>query len=79
MSKKVRLQLSEAERRSVFKALVDAQDRRVLVGRSRALVAERFSIPEYLVLAIEEEGIDATWPPLGRQAGLLRGLAAPRR
>jgi hypothetical protein len=44
--------------------LVAAQDQGVGVARSRRLVAERFSVPESLVRAIEEEGLDHEWPPL---------------
>jgi hypothetical protein len=61
----------EARRKEIFLALVEAQDRLVAaqdqgvgVARSRRLVAERFSVPESLVRAIEEEGLDHEWPPL---------------
>jgi hypothetical protein len=62
---------AEARRKEIFLALVEAQDRLVTsqdqgvgVARSRRLVAERFSVPETLVRAIEEEGLDQEWPPL---------------
>ena len=62
---------AEARRKEIFLALVEAQDRLVVsqdqgvgVARSRRLVAERFSVPETLVRAIEEEGLDQEWPPL---------------
>jgi hypothetical protein len=62
---------AEARRKEIFLALVEAQDRLVVaqdqgsgVARSRRLIAERFSVPESLVRAIEEEGLDHEWPPL---------------
>jgi hypothetical protein len=61
----------EALRKEIFLALVETQDqlmepqdRGVGVARSRRLVAERFSVTEVLVRAIEEEGLDHEWPPL---------------
>ena len=57
--------LSEDERRAVFLALVAAQDMGMGVVRSRKEVAERFGISDREVRRIEEECIDAEWPPLG--------------
>jgi hypothetical protein len=57
--------LSEAERREVFRALVEAQDQGMAVGQSRLAVAERFGVSEQQVLQIEQEGMAAEWPPLG--------------
>ncbi|HBI42439.1 MAG TPA: hypothetical protein DDY78_06205 [Planctomycetales bacterium] len=54
----------EALRKEIFLALVETQDKEVGVARSRRLVAERFSVTEILVRAIEEEGLDHEWPPL---------------
>jgi hypothetical protein len=54
----------EALRKEIFLALVETQDKEVGVARSRRVVAERFSVPESLVRAIEEEGLDHEWPPL---------------
>jgi hypothetical protein len=54
----------EALRKEIFLALVETQDKEVGVARSRRLVAERFSVTEVLVRAIEEEGLDHEWPPL---------------
>jgi hypothetical protein len=61
----------EALRKEIFLALVETQDQLmepqdqgVGVARSRRLVAERFSVTEVLVRAIEEEGLDHEWPPL---------------
>jgi hypothetical protein len=58
-------QLSEAERKRIFRTLVEAQDHKTPVAQSRRLVATRFRISESQVLAIEQEGLDCTWPPLG--------------
>ncbi len=55
---------AEARRKEIFMALVEAQDQEVGVARSRRLIAERYSVPETLVRAIEEEGLDHEWPPL---------------
>jgi hypothetical protein len=67
MSEPGRTPLPEYDRRRVFKALVDAQDRKVPVDRSRALIAARFGIHESQIPAIELEGIDGNWPPLDRR------------
>ena len=57
--------LSEEERKAVFLALVQAQDAGVGVVRSRKEVAERFGISDREVRWIEQEGLGASWPPLG--------------
>lgn len=57
--------LSEAERRALFLALVEAQDAGMDAGRSREVVAGRFGISPEEVRKIEREGIDGGWPPLG--------------
>jgi hypothetical protein len=56
--------LSEARRKEIFLALVEAQDQAMSVPQSRALVAERFGITEAQVRQIEIEGVDGEWPPL---------------
>ena len=56
--------LSEDERRAVFLALVAAQDAGVGVAQSREEVAERFGISDREVRRVEQEGLDAGWPPL---------------
>jgi hypothetical protein len=45
--------------------LVDAQDHKLPVGKSRQLVAARFRVSESQVQEIEQEGLESTWPPLG--------------
>ena len=57
--------LSEAERKEVFLALVEAQDREMTVAGSRQAVAERFGLSEQQVRRIEREGLDGNWLPLG--------------
>jgi transcription elongation GreA/GreB family factor len=53
-----------AKRKEIFLALVEAQDVGDNVLQSRKTVAERFAISEGRVRRIEQEGIDACWPPL---------------
>jgi hypothetical protein len=55
---------SEEERRSIFLALVEAQDGDSGVVKSRKEVARRFGITDRQLRKIEQEGIDAEWPPL---------------
>jgi hypothetical protein len=55
---------SEAQRKEIFLALVEAQDQDLGVARSRKLVAQRFGVSEQQVRQIEQEGIDQEWPPL---------------
>ena len=57
-------ELSEAERRAIFLALVEAQDGDVGVVKSRKEVVKRFAITAGQLAKIEQEGIDAEWPPL---------------
>ena len=57
--------LSEEERRAAFLALVQAQDAGKGVILSRKEVAEKIGISYREVRRIEQEGIDAEWPPLG--------------
>jgi hypothetical protein len=56
--------LLEEERKAVFRALVEAQDRQLSVLQSRALVAEQFGLTERELRRIEREGEDKGWPPL---------------
>jgi hypothetical protein len=57
--------LLEEERKAIFLALVQAQDGKVSVTRSRKEVTERFGISDRQLRRIEQEGLDAQWPPLG--------------
>ncbi|HYT92615.1 MAG TPA: hypothetical protein VEL76_28120 [Gemmataceae bacterium] len=56
--------LSEARRKEIFLALVEAQDRALSVPQSRKAIAEQFGISEKEVRQIESEGLDGQWPPL---------------
>ena len=56
--------LSQEQRREVFRALVEAQDRAMTVPQSRKAVAERFGVTEQQVRRIEQEGLHGSWPPL---------------
>jgi hypothetical protein len=57
--------LSQAERMDIFLALVEAQDDKMTVLQSRKFIAERFGLSDRQVRKIEQEGLDANWPPLG--------------
>ena len=54
----------ESQRKEIFLAIVDAQDRDLTVAQSRVLVSEKFGINENQVRDIEREGLDNGWPPL---------------
>jgi hypothetical protein len=56
--------VSKSRRMEIFRALVDAQDQRVSVLQSRAIIAKRFDIDTRQLKSIEQEGIDNDWPPL---------------
>ncbi len=58
------VQLSEEQRREIFRALVDAQDHEMEVAESRRHIAHQFGISETQVRHIEREGLDPNWPPL---------------
>ena len=58
-------QLSEARRKELFLALVNAQDHGMNVAQSRHFVVVRFKVSESRVRGIEREGMDGKWPPLG--------------
>jgi hypothetical protein len=57
--------IPEDRRREVFKALVEAQDGGLSVAASREKVAADEGISEKDVVAIEKEGLQKEWPPLG--------------
>jgi DNA-directed RNA polymerase specialized sigma subunit len=54
----------EPQRKEIFSALVEDQDRELTVEQSRKEVAERFRVSESQVRTIEREGLDKRWPPL---------------
>jgi hypothetical protein len=57
-------EISEYRRKEIFRALVDAQDKKLGVTHSRILIAKRFGLSEGQVRRIEQEGLDEQWPPL---------------
>lgn len=57
--------LTDDARRAIFAALVTAQDEGQSVAASREKVAAEFGVSVQQVQAIEREGLDAMWPPLG--------------
>ena len=56
--------LTVDRRKEIFLALVEAQDQRIEVPKSRKLVVERFGVSERQVRLIEREGLECQWPPL---------------
>ena len=56
--------LSDAERKAIFLALVQAQDGAITVAESRNVIAKQFSITESQIRKIEQEGLKDCWPPL---------------
>lgn len=66
MSKRITV----TERRSIFHALVRAQDNGESVGESRQHITQRFHVTEYTLRKIEDEGIARQWPPLDQEIQL---------
>jgi dihydrodipicolinate synthase/N-acetylneuraminate lyase len=56
--------LTQAERMSIFQALVEAQDGKAPVPESRRAMAQRFGVSDEQVRHIEEEGLLGLWAPL---------------
>jgi hypothetical protein len=57
-------QHAEVLRKTVFLALVEAQDHGMDVVQSRKLMVERFNVTDAQLREIEREGLDRQWPPL---------------
>jgi anti-anti-sigma regulatory factor len=55
----------ETRRREIFHALVEMVSERTHILPSRQAVAAQFGLSEVEVEGIEQEGVDAGWPPLG--------------
>lgn len=53
-----------AQKKDVFLALVEAQDRGLSVPDSRRAVGDQFGLTDTEVKAIEQEGLKREWPPL---------------
>jgi len=64
MTKMEEQQLTEARKKEIFLALVEAQDRELNVADSRKHVSKQFGISERLVRQIEREELEHEWPPL---------------
>jgi hypothetical protein len=58
------LPIGEHRRKEIFRAIVDAQDRKMAVDESRTLAMQRFGVGESQIRLIEREGMDGNWPPL---------------
>jgi DNA-directed RNA polymerase sigma subunit (sigma70/sigma32) len=56
--------LPETRRKEIFLALVETQDKRVGVARSRQVVAGQFGVSVDQIRQIEQEGLNCEWPPL---------------
>jgi hypothetical protein len=56
--------LSEAKRKEIFQALVEAQDQEMTVSQSYQAITERFGVSSAQLRNIEREGLDNQWPPL---------------
>ena len=54
-----------ARRRTIFWAVVAAQDRGLTVAGARPLVAAKYGVTAERVWDIEREGLRKKWPPLG--------------
>jgi hypothetical protein len=57
--------LSDDRRRAIFADVVAAQDQGLAVAAARESVAARHGVSQEEVRAIEREGIEQGWPPLG--------------
>ena len=57
-------ELSQEERKEIFRELVHAQDHDLGVKESRKVIAERFGLTDEDIRQIEKEGLEAEWPPL---------------
>jgi hypothetical protein len=58
-------EMDEDRRRSIFAAVVAAQDRGLSVAESRKLVCDEMGVTHEQVKAAETEGLRKAWPPLG--------------
>jgi hypothetical protein len=58
--------LTLKQRQTIFRELVDLQDRHQMsVEDTLRHISEEFGITEVQLRKIQDEGIDAEWPPLG--------------
>ncbi len=56
--------LTVKQRKSIFHALVETQDKGVNVAESKKKVAAEYHITREQLDLIEKEGLDKDWPPL---------------
>ena len=56
--------LTVKQRKSIFHALVETQDKGVAVPESKKKIAAEYHITREQVDLIEKEGLDKDWPPL---------------
>jgi len=56
--------LNVKQRKSIFHALVEIQDRGSTVAESKQKVAAEFALSREQLDLIEKEGVDKDWPPL---------------
>src|SRR2546423_1092814 len=56
--------IPDDRRKTIFLALVTAQDEGQRVAQSRQSVAKEFGVTERQVRLIEQEGLNEGWPPL---------------
>jgi DNA-directed RNA polymerase sigma subunit (sigma70/sigma32) len=57
-------ELSEEQRKEIFRELVDAQDHDHSVKESRKIIGERYGLSDEDIRHIEREGLEGEWPPL---------------
>jgi hypothetical protein len=57
--------LNEKTKQEIFQKLVTTQDMGIMsVPESRAAVCKEFDVTDEVLRQIEEEGLEAEWPPL---------------
>ena len=56
--------LTVKQRKSIFHALVETQDRGLAVADSKKQVATEYHLSREQLDLIEKEGVDKDWPPL---------------
>ncbi len=61
-------EISEDQKKEVFRVLVETQDGGAAVSESRQQVATKFDLDVSAVVAVEREGVANSWPPLGVQS-----------
>jgi hypothetical protein len=56
--------LTVKQRKSIFHALVETQDKGLNVSESKKQVADEYHLSREQLDLIEKEGVDKDWPPL---------------